>query len=509
MHRKSYHQNKSGDTFPVEVTCHHLKLREQECEFAFVQDISERKQKTEQLKETNNLLAGIFESIQDGISVLNPDLTIRHTNWVMEKWYQESLPLQGKKCYQAYHNRQVPCIDCPSLRCIKSGEVEKEEVLGPEDSEVDYLEVFSYPMFDKDSGEIEGVVEFVRDITERKKKEKKLEYLSYSDFLTGLYNRRFFEEKIKRLDVQKQLPISIIVFDVNGLKIINETYGNQKGDQILIKVADILSSTIRQEDILARWAGDEFVALLPQTNKKEAEEFCKQIREKCAASRDDKNPISLGMGVAVKERVGEDIYEVLHQADEYMYQDKLVNSRSAKNKVVESLLNTLGAKSDETEEHALRMAEFATKLGEKLGLSNTQLNKLSLLATLHDIGKVTIPDQILSKSGDLTEEEWQIIKEHPERGYRIALATEEFAPVADLILAHHERWDGNGYPQGLAGEEIPFLARIITIVDAYDVMSSGRVYKEAMSKEKVLTELKRCAGSQFDPNLIEEFINIV
>ncbi|HKL75152.1 MAG TPA: diguanylate cyclase [Halanaerobiales bacterium] len=347
------------------------------------------------------------------------------------------------------------------------------------------------------------------DYTDYNKQQKKIKYISFHDELTDLYNRSYMEEEMKRLDSKRKLPISIIMIDVNGLKIINDSYGHQKGDEMLKKTAKILRSSIRKEDIVARWAGDEFVILLPETNEKFARKIKERIKKKCNKTDLDKIPISVGVGIAVKENETEDIYDVLNRADKKMYKNKLTESKSAKNKLVKNLLSTLGAKSDETEEHALRLTKMAQRLGEKVGLSDEQLNNLSLLATLHDIGKVTISEKILNKKTDLNKEEWKIIKEHPKMGYRIASATEEFAPVAKYILHHHERWDGTGYPAGLEKKKIPLLSRIITIVDAYDVMTNGRIYKKAMKKENVIKEFKECAGTQFDPDLVELFIEII
>ncbi|MFW6029939.1 MAG: HD-GYP domain-containing protein, partial [Halanaerobiales bacterium] len=172
---------------------------------------------------------------------------------------------------------------------------------------------------------------------------------------------------------------------------------------------------------------------------------------------------------------------------------------------VQGLINILEVKSYETKEHALRMTKLAFEFGEKLNLSNSELNRLSLLSTLHDIGKITIPEKILKKPAKLTAEEWVILKEHSERGYKIAAASEEFAAVAEDILSHHERWDGSGYPNGLEGKNIPYLARIISVIDAYDVMTHDRPYSSAISEAEALKEIKKCAGSQFDPELAKKF----
>ncbi len=337
-----------------------------------------------------------------------------------------------------------------------------------------------------------------------------LEHKSFYDSLTNIYNRRFFEEEIQRLDTKSQLPFSIIMADFNGLKIINDSYGHNKGDELLKKTARILKEVLREEDIVARQGGDEFVVLLPDTTQEQLNEIVNRIKDKLAAVNQKEDiPVSISMGTATKEDPDEDINEVLKKADDNMYQNKLSQSNSSKSNIVRGLLNILGAKSAETKEHVTRMVNLTLEFGKKLGLSNSVLNKLSLLATMHDIGKTSISEEILTKPGELNDKEWEVIKKHSEKGYQIASTTTEFAPIAKEILAHHERWDGMGYPRGLKGEEIPCLARIISIIDAYDVMINDRPYSKAISKEEALAEIKDCAGSHFDPELAVKFVEMM
>ena len=174
-----------------------------------------------------------------------------------------------------------------------------------------------------------------------------------------------------------------------------------------------------------------------------------------------------------------------------------------------ALLKTLAAKSYETETHTRNMQEVAVKIGRKLGLPDSEINRLILLIILHDIGKINIPEEILTREGPLTEKEWEIMKKHPESGHRIAMATEEFAHVAEDILSHHERYDGLGYPRKLKGDEIPLLARITAVADAFEVMSNGRPYKNQMTREEIIAEFKICSGKHFDPELVGILLNLL
>ncbi|UNC92394.1 HD domain-containing phosphohydrolase [Candidatus Contubernalis alkaliaceticus] len=363
-------------------------------------------------------------------------------------------------------------------------------------------------VFDK-GGKLQYIDGIIIDINDSKQAEEKIRYMSFHDCLTGLYNRAYLEQEMQRLDTKRQLPISIIMGDLNGLKLVNDTYGHCVGDEMLVSTAEILKKTCREEDIVARWSGDEFVILLPQTTKEEASLMCKRINNLCSNTYVRKLPFSIALGVASKKSMGKDLVETIKEAEDNMYKHKLAESRSTKSAVLNALLKTLEEKSCETEEHARRMQEIAMKIGEKINLPETELDRLTLLVYLHDIGKITVPEEILIKKKKLTEREWEHIKKHPETGYRIARSMEEFAHVAEDILSHHEHWDGSGYPQGLKGKEIPLLARIASIADAYEVMTHGRPYKEPISQQEVIAELKRCAGTHFDPDLVEILVSYI
>lgn len=363
------------------------------------------------------------------------------------------------------------------------------------------------------NGSVEALEGIILDITNQKKREARITYLRRHDFLTGLFNRPYLEEEKQRLDQPEHWPLSVLFCDINGLRMINDAYGQEEGDRLIVEAAKLIRNVSRPEDIIARLGGGEFLLLLPNTDHEAAEEFMQCIAATVESYNRShtKRPYELSLSMAhnTKEIALESLAEVIKTAEENLHHRKVLNQRSSHNAIVRSVLATLYAKSQETEEHGQRMAQLSTMIGRRLGLEQEELDQLQLLAILHDIGKIGVDDSILNKPGRLTAGEWEQMKLHPEIGHRIAMSTPQFRHIADFILHHHERWDGTGYPRGLAGEEIRLLSRILTVVDAYDAMTEERVYSSAKSHREALAEIKRCAGTQFDPQIANIFMELM
>lgn len=340
--------------------------------------------------------------------------------------------------------------------------------------------------------------------------EERLYYLSYHDQLTGLYNRFFFEAKLRHLSQKPEYPVTIISADIDGLKLINDTIGQSAGNNLLKACANVISDALDGEGILARVGGDEFSVILPLVNREEGERVARQIRYQLYLYNQEhvNLPLSLSIGIATAENYSTTLKHLFKLADDQMLRDKLHRDNSARNGIVQSLIATLAERDFFTEGHSARLEKMCLKVGEKMGLSSRQLSDLALLAQVHDLGKVGIPDKILFKSGPLSEEEWQLMKEHSEKGYRIASSSTDMQDVAELILKHHENWDGSGYPLGLKGEEVPVECRIFAVVDAYDAMTNERPYKKPISHEEAIQELEACSGNQFDPGVVEIFVQL-
>jgi len=360
-------------------------------------------------------------------------------------------------------------------------------------------------------GNVSGISSIGEDITVRKQFQERLEHMSFHDALTGLYNRTYFEEELRLLEEGCFVPVGIIVCDVDGLKLVNDTLGHSTGDQLLRLAADIIKACFRPEDLIFRIGGDEFTIILPKSEYLLVQQACLRIR-KAVEKYNEQNtefPLSLSVGFSVSGQTSANVNDVFKEADNNMYREKLHRSKSTRSAIVSALMKALEVRDFITEGHADRLQDIVVLLGVEMGLSERNLADLRLLAQFHDIGKVGIPDRILFKPGRLNSEEYKEMQRHSEIGHRIAQSAPDLLPIADQILRHHEWWNGGGYPLGLKEDEIPLECRILAIADAYDAMTTDRPYRKAKSQDQAFKELMNNTGIQFDPNLVPVFISVM
>jgi diguanylate cyclase len=480
-------------------------------------DISQRTEAENALKQSEEKYRLLTENILDVISVIN--LSDNRTTYVSPSVYH----LRGITVEEAL-NETIADRMTPESSALVHASIEKHKAEFVEHPDTDRHYITEVQEYRK-SGETIWVewstryrynaqreIELLivtRDITQRKLVEQERIYLSFYDHLTGLYNRRFFEVELKRLDTERNLPFSIIMGDVNGLKFINDSFGHSEGDELLRKTADILKGFSRQDDIIARLGGDEFAILLPKTNAAETEAIIRRINDLIANEKVSNMNLSISFGFDVKTDKEEDIQEVVKNAEDNMYRIKLYENKSLRSKTIDIVMNALVEKSDRELMHSKRVSSLCERIAVELGYDKDHVNQIRIAGLVHDIGKIGIDERILNKTGKLDSKEWSAIYKHPEAGWRILNSANEFIELSEFILSHHERWDGKGYPRGLSERQIPIEARIIAVADAYDAMTSQRSYRAGISEEIAVKEILRCAGTQFDPMVAQVFVRQV
>ncbi|ACB85790.1 sensor domain-containing diguanylate cyclase/phosphohydrolase [Natranaerobius thermophilus] len=449
----------------------------------------------------------LFKHMPDGIALVDQDNKVIDVNPVFEKIFgydKDEIIGENLDCMITTPELSKEAETLSSM-AQKGMVVNRSSQRIRKDGKPVFVKITGMPLVINDK--MAGGFGIYQDITEEKLAKERLEYLNNRDKLTGTYHRQYVENMIYELE-KNNVPVSFILGDINDLKLVNEVFGHLEGNKVLQRTVRILKSVLPHDAIISRWSGDEFLIVLTETGELEVQQWLKKLREAFEwenINKRDKFPVILSFGYATRIGDGRPVREVLKKADDRMQRQKSLSSRRLKGASVEFLKRMMPEKCSETVEHTTRMKHIARMMGEALYLSEAALDELELIASLHDIGKIAVPENILLKEGPLDEEEWHEIKKHPEIGCRIAQSMEELRPVAEGILYHHEWINGRGYPTGLQGREIPLVARVISIVDAYEVMTRGRPYKGPVTPQNAREELKNSAGTQFDPDLVELF----
>ncbi len=472
-------------------------------------DITFEKRYQEKIKAERKFFETTINSIGDGVISTDVEGKIIIMNKVAEKltgWkVSEAKGKNVKKVFNIIHEKTGEKCEEYFEKVIKEGkliELQNHTVLIKKSKEQISIEDSASPILDE-NGKINGAVIVFRDITEKKEKQEKINYLSYHDHLTSLYNRHFFEEQIRRLDVQRNLPLTIAMLDVNGLKMVNDVFGHEAGDQLLRRVAYILRKQSRADDIISRFGGDEFVILLPRTKNKEAGELMNRIKDALNQEKNEKYVISLSMGWATKDDVSQDRKEIFDLAEDLMYRKKVTESQEMRVQTINLIVKSFHEENPSEKLHSEKVSELCQKIGKKMNLDQETLRELKVAGLLHDIGKCIVDKKILYKSGKLTSNEFEEIRKHAETGYRILKSADLYSSVAEYILSHHEWWNGGGYPRGLSSDDISLAGRILAVAEAYQYMIEERPYKETYSHERAINEIKNWAGTQFDPEIVQ------
>ena len=365
-----------------------------------------------------------------------------------------------------------------------------------------------------------------------------LKGLVHYDGLTGLYNHRYFYDRIEEYlneAQERRQPLALLFMDLDYFKYYNDLNGHQEGDVVLKTIAGLIKNSVRESDIVSRYGGEEFAVILPNTEQEEALRIAERIRlavwteEFIGEEYLPTERLTISIGVSVYPDNASNEIDLIKYADEALYRAKFLSRNTvqpyysilddlqkdvSENDLeiiasIRTLIAVINAKDRYTYSHIERVVSYCEMMADRLGLDTETKKTFIYAAYMHDLGKINIPEEILIKTGKLTDSEWEILKNHSKNGAEIINSVSVLADVVPIIMQHHERYDGTGYPMNLKGEEITYLARVLTVADSFDAMTSHRPYQTMKTHAEAFDELAKCSGSQFDPDIVRIFIDTV
>ncbi len=481
---------------------------------AYIRDITEEHESRIEvekaystLKENEEKLKLILDSTAEAVYGidLNGMCTFCNNSCVKMLGYSCQEELLGESMHwKIHHSRRdgscLPVEDCLIMIAINKGlgTHSKDEVFWRADNTYFDVEYYSYPQYR--NRELVGAVITFFDITTTKRIENEIAYLNCHDSLTGLFNRRYFDEEIQKIDIEKNLPISILMGDVNGLKIINDIFGHAAGDLLLQNAAKAMRKSLRPHDFLVRLGGDEFVAVLPNTNLDTANRLAELLKNNFSQERVKSLNGSISFGCCTKEYVHENILGILGKADERMYEQKVKEKHDSGNTIFHALKEMYFSDPNEVE-HAERVCSLCEEMGKAMALPEADIHVLIESSLLHDIGFISQENRLHMKDG-MPEEELSEIKQHPVLGSKILSSFADTAYMAKFVLYHHECWNGTGYPTGIRGSEIPLLSRIMAVAEMYQ-----ETIRDSSTNENAMQIIMASSGICLDPEVVMAFVS--
>lgn len=512
VHGKSNYRNqyrvicKNGEIRWVEEWVLHERSKDGKLihEKGIVRDITESVIVSEKLKESESRYKELFENASALIFTFEASGIITSYNHFFADLL--SLPYNGKgliiEDYLSKDTKNILNGKSFYDYCMAQIEARIEVQFVDDEGREIYVELNNRIIFHQGKmGELQSVG---NDVSDKKLAEARIRYLTEHDTLTGLNNRLYFDEKLIELEKNDQKNVGIIMGDVNGLKMVNDAFGHKTGDLMLVAIAQILKEIFTSPtDTISRLSGDEFAII---THERNIPFMIDQIQLACQKLTQFPFVVDISLGYSIRKKVAQSLDSVFREADHLMYRNKLRRSKRIKLGMIDALKTQLEVKSIETARHSQRMGKIAQIFGSYIELNDAVLEELLLAVSVHDIGMVSVDKRIIEKKGNLSTAEYKEVMKHSEIGYHLLIATPSLAGVGEDVLSHHENFDGSGYPQGLKAQEIPFVSRIIAIIDAYETLTGTKSYRQAISSDAALEELLRYKGTKYDPQILDEFV---
>jgi len=480
---------------------------------AIANSIKEKEMSNEQLLSEKEFLNTVLITIGDGIIVTDEEQKIQMVNMAAV----QMIGIDDEKLIGTTGDQFVTFVDYKTQEKLKSLialAIESKKIVERQESYMIIserkmlVEESASPILDRQKN-LTGIVYVFRNITDSMKRKQEIEFLSYHDQLTGLFNRRYFEEISTVMLEEKNLPLSLIIGDLNALKLTNDAFGHLKGDQMITVFSDVLKSSFSPNTIVARIGGDEFAILLPNTRPDQAEVLIRDIRLKLKGTSVGQVPVTAAFGHATVNETSDSFPNIFRLADEAMYNQKLLDHVMVKKTIVNRIILENNHRQKGKKEEIRQSVHLIGNFLEYLDMDETTIRKMRKAAFVYDIGYVTVPNSVIKSNMSLTKIDWEEVKSHPVSAYNILKNIDHYAEIAEDVLTHHEWFNGSGYPRGLVGKNIPFGARILALVTDYVAMTHERPYRKALTKEEVSQQMQEESGKRYDPEFVALFLDFI